>query len=157
MEKATLGCHGWPCHLHFWDLVFTKFWLIVTSLHHIHFNSNVKLCLFYFQLQFPQIIHSWICLYNKLLQIERDSFIPSVGKSLTTVNPQGKKKCLKIFYREKFMCAKLLQLCLILYNPMDCRLLGSSVHGTLQARILEWVTLPSSRGSSWLRDWTYVS
>ena len=34
---------------------------------------------------------------------------------------------------------------------------GSSVHGILQARILEWVAIPFSRGSSWLRDWTWVS
>ena len=35
--------------------------------------------------------------------------------------------------------AKLLQLCLTLCKPMDCSLPGSSVHGILQARILEWV------------------
>ena len=40
---------------------------------------------------------------------------------------------------------------------MDCSLPGSSVHGTLQARILEWVASPFSRGSSWPRDWTQVS
>ena len=34
---------------------------------------------------------------------------------------------------------------------------GSSVHGILQARILEWVTIPFSRGSSWPRDRTQVS
>ena len=34
-------------------------------------------------------------------------------------------------------------------NPMDCSLPGSSVHEILQARILEWVTVPFSRGSSW--------
>ena len=34
---------------------------------------------------------------------------------------------------------------------------GSSVHGILQARILEWVAMPSSRGSSWARNWTSVS
>ena len=38
-------------------------------------------------------------------------------------------------------------------NPMDCSPPGSSVHGILQARILEWVTMPSSRGSSQIRDW----
>ena len=37
------------------------------------------------------------------------------------------------------MCAELLQLCLTLCNPMDCSLPSSSVHGILQARILEWV------------------
>ena len=40
---------------------------------------------------------------------------------------------------------------------MDCSLPGSSVHGILQARILEWVVIPFSKGSSWLRDWTQVS
>ena len=38
------------------------------------------------------------------------------------------------------------QLCLTLCDPMDCGLPGSSVHGVLQARILEWVAIPSSRG-----------
>ena len=36
-------------------------------------------------------------------------------------------------------------------------LLGSSVHGIFQARVLEWVAMSFSRGSSWLRDWTQVS
>ena len=46
------------------------------------------------------------------------------------------------------------QLCLTLCDHMDCSPLGSSVHGILQARTLEWVAIPSSRGSSWRRDWT---
>ena len=40
---------------------------------------------------------------------------------------------------------------------MDCNPPGSSVHGILQARILEWVAIPFSRGSSWPRDRTHVS
>ena len=40
---------------------------------------------------------------------------------------------------------------------MDCSPPGSSVHGILQARILEWVAMPSSKGSPWSRDWTHVS
>ena len=44
-----------------------------------------------------------------------------------------------------------------LCNPMDCRLPGTSVYGILQARILEWVAMPSSRGSSWPSDWTCIS
>ena len=47
-----------------------------------------------------------------------------------------------------YMCAKSLQLCPTLCNPMDYSLPGSSVHGILQARILEWVSMPSSRESS---------
>ena len=38
------------------------------------------------------------------------------------------------------------QSCLTLFDPMDCSPPGSSVHGILQARILEWVSMPSSRG-----------
>ena len=47
------------------------------------------------------------------------------------------------------------QSCLTLCNPMDCCPPGSSVHGILQARILEWVAIPFSRGSSrpWNRTW----
>ena len=49
------------------------------------------------------------------------------------------------------------QSCSTLCNPMDCSLPCSSVHGILQARILEWVAVPISRGSSWLRGWAWVS
>ena len=45
-------------------------------------------------------------------------------------------------------CAKLLQSCPTLCNPTDCSLPGFSVPGILQVRILEWVAMPSSRGSS---------
>ena len=44
------------------------------------------------------------------------------------------------------VCTMLLQSCLALCNPRDCSLPGSSVHRILQARILEWVATPSSRG-----------
>ena len=53
--------------------------------------------------------------------------------------------------------AKWLQSYPILCKPMHCNLPGSSVHGILQARILEWVAMPSCRGSSQLRDQTRVS
>ena len=51
---------------------------------------------------------------------------------------------------------KLLQSCPTLCDPMDCSFPGSSVHGILQARIVEWVAMPSSRGSSQPRDRTHV-
>ena len=53
--------------------------------------------------------------------------------------------------------AKSLQSCATLCDTMDCSPPGSSVHGILQARILEWVAMPSSMVSSWPRDWTCVS
>ena len=46
--------------------------------------------------------------------------------------------------------------CVTLCNPMNCNLPGSSVHGIFQARILEWVAISYSRGSSWPRDGTHV-
>ena len=47
------------------------------------------------------------------------------------------------------VCVKVTQLCLTLCDPMDCSLPGCSVHEILQARILEWVAIPFSRGYSW--------
>ena len=52
---------------------------------------------------------------------------------------------------------KVTQLYLTLCDPMDCSPPGSSIHGILQARILEWVAIPFSRGSSRPRDGTLVS
>ena len=55
------------------------------------------------------------------------------------------------------LCAKLLQSCLTPCDPMDCSPQGFSIHRILQARILDWVVISFSRGSSWPRDWTYIS
>ena len=49
------------------------------------------------------------------------------------------------------------QSCPTLCDPTDCSLPGSSVHGILQARILEWIAIPFSRRTSQPRDWTLVS
>ena len=55
------------------------------------------------------------------------------------------------------MHAKLLQLCPTLRDPLDYSLPGSSINGILQARILEWVAMLSSRVSSPPRNQTHVS
>ena len=55
------------------------------------------------------------------------------------------------------VCAELLQSCPTLCDSTDCSLPGCSVHGILQARTLEWVAMPSSRGSSQSRDRIYLS
>ena len=54
------------------------------------------------------------------------------------------------------LCTQSLQSCPTLFDPMDYNPPCSSVHGILQARILEWVAMPSSRGSSPPGDWTHV-
>ena len=74
-------------------------------------------------------------------------------KSLWTVTTTMKlKRCLLLGRKgmTNLACvhAKSLQSCLTLCNPMDCSPPGSSVHGILRARILEWVVMPFSRGSS---------
>ena len=58
--------------------------------------------------------------------------------------------CVKLF-------SEVAQSCPTLCDPVDCSPPGSSVHRILQARILEWVAISFSRGSSQLRDWTRVS
>ena len=70
---------------------------------------------------------------------------------------KNQNSCKKIFFSSlNLCCAKSLQLYLPLYDPVDCCPPGSSVHGILQARILQWVTMSSSRGSSHPRDQTHL-
>ena len=54
-------------------------------------------------------------------------------------------------------CGMRAQLCLTLCDPVECSPPGSSVHGILQARVLEWVAISFSRGSSPPRDRTSIS
>ena len=56
----------------------------------------------------------------------------------------------------KWKGTEVAQLCPTLCDPMNCSLTGSSLHWILQARILEWVAISFSRGSSWHRDQTQV-
>ena len=89
---------------------------------------------------------------------------PAIGGEVLTAGPPGKsQKILKsrislktIILPSKGMLVLVAQLCPTVCNPMDCIPPGSSVHG-IQARILEWVVISFSRGSSWLRDWTPIS
>ena len=61
----------------------------------------------------------------------------------------------QILQRVGFLhCCCLISVSCLFCDPMDCGLPGSSVHGILQARILEWVAIPFSRGSSPLRGQT---
>ena len=64
---------------------------------------------------------------------------------------------LSFYYLIKWSEVKVTQSRPTLCNPMDCGLPGFSVHGILQARILEWIAIPFSMGSSQLRDQTQLS
>ena len=71
-----------------------------------------------------------------------------------------KKKKFQSYHHIKEVCvwlAKSLQSCPTLCNPMDRSLPGPYVHGILQARILEWLSISSFRGSSQPKDQTWVS
>ena len=57
----------------------------------------------------------------------------------------------------KESCVLVTQACPTLCNPTDCSPPGFSAHGILQARILEWIAIPFSRGTSQPRDWALVS
>ena len=75
----------------------------------------------------------------------------------------GKWKCIHahVFICPASLCflkwGEVAQLCPTLCDPVDCSLLGSSVLGIFKARMLEWVAISFSRGSSHPRDWTQVS
>ena len=98
---------------------------------------------------------SWIC--NVKLRRGR------AGCQVTGRFSIARKQLLQIPHCSRVNClgagtmCLVTQLCPTLYDPMDCSPPGSSVHGILQARILEWVAIPLSRGSSSPRDQTQVS
>ena len=74
----------------------------------------------------------------------------------------GKRSWLSILpglvkQKSRSVKVKVAQSCPTLCDPMDCTLPGSSIHGIFQSRILEWVAISFSRGSSRPRDWTLVS
>ena len=86
----------------------------------------------------------------------KDLYVNSMYKKMyTSHNTKDGREELEI-YSCKFLIlyvkVKVTQSCLTLCDAMDC-----TVHGILQARILEWVAIPFSRGSSQPRDWTQVS
>ena len=84
---------------------------------------------------------------NKSISPSNEHIVSVVGDSVTSslTKPTGS------------VCTKSLRSCLTLCNPMDRNAPGSSVHGILQARILEWVSISFSRGSSLPRDGTSFS
>ena len=80
-------------------------------------------------------------------------WLASSTRQCTTYRNYSKKK--KITSSGN-VCVLVAQSCLTLSDPMDCSSPGSFLHGIFQARILEWVAVSFSRGSSWPRDRTCV-
>ena len=92
------------------------------------------------------------CCHNKLPQTY---WLKATPTYLSVCRPEAWIQRAASFWR--LHCVLVAQLCLTLCDPMDCSTPGSSVHGISQARIPEWVAIPSSRGSSWPRDRAWVS
>ena len=83
--------------------------------------------------------------WNSLSKTKKKKKPPRILKTMLRV---------KLGWNERCMCA---QLCPTLFNTKDCGPPGSSVQGISQARILEWVAISFSRGSSQPRDQTCIS
>ena len=95
------------------------------------------------------------CIYQNICSYCRSSVV------LIAVNLYG-VNVFKLTYFVYIPCmqeseSEVTQSCLILCDPMDCSLRGSSVHGNFHARILEWVAISFSKRSSRPRDQTWVS
>ena len=80
--------------------------------------------------------------------------VTPVANNLILVELSGGKHCLS---HSPLYLRLVAQSCLTLCDSVDCSPPGSSVCGTSQARILEWVAISSSRGSSWCRDQICIS
>ena len=84
-----------------------------------------------------------------------NSVVATGKKQVSFLSNPKEGQCQRMF--KVLVKVLVFQLCPALCNPMDCSLSGFSVHEILQARILEWVPMPSSRRSSQSRDQTQVS
>ena len=91
------------------------------------------------------------CLENPMDRRAWWATVCRVAKSQTQLNQHA---CILVYW---YQFGSVTQSCLTLCDPMHCSLPGNSVHWILQARILEWVAMPFSRGSSQPRDRTHVS
>ena len=87
------------------------------------------------------------------LAFDSPSSAPFIFWLLQTLTPR-RKECLIVSCMGAYSVS---QSCWTLCNPMDGSLPGSSLHGILQARMMEWVAISSSRGSSQPRDGTWIS
>ena len=107
----------------------------------------------------PVMLETWIQSWVRKIPWRREQLLSPVAGVAKSRTRLGDFDFLSDVSSAWLSCmhAKLLQLYLTLLDPIDCSLPGFSVHGILQARILEWFAMPSSRGSSWPKDQTCIS
>ena len=102
----------------------------------------------------------YFLLYNKVnqlyLYIYPLPFDPPIPHHPTLLSHHITQHCLSTMKSESVSCSVMSDLT-PWTDPMDCSPTGSSLHGIFQARILEWVAIPYSKGSSQPRDWIQFS
>ena len=116
------------------------------------------------------VVHGLSCLtvLGDLPRSGIEPLFPELTGGLFTTEPLGKPCFFILLIVSFFLCRSFLvwcvkvkvlvtQLCPTICDPMDYSLPGFSVQGILQARILEWVAISISRGSSWSKNQTWVS
>ena len=96
-------------------------------------------------------ILAWIGFYNELKMGTDSLALPSIDY------PALESEMLLMTCLTNKVVVLVAQSYPTLCDPMDCGLPGSSAHGIFQARILEWIAIPFSRGSSQPRDGTQIS
>ena len=98
------------------------------------------------------------CCLQDIFSISTNSWMTSGMSVISVITlPHNSPNCIYILGLYPKWKVLVTQLCPILYDPIDCSPPGSSVHGISQARILEWVAMPFSKGSSPPVDRTQVS
>ena len=125
-----------------------------------------SLCLYLYSCSANRLIYAtdsiYICSYIYLFFSFWLTSVCTTDSMFFHITPNDSMSFLLVTNIPLYICtacthAKSLQGCLTLYDPMDCSWWGSSIHGILQATILEWITMLSSRGSSQPREWTHIS
>ena len=105
----------------------------------------------YFNLPLSQLLRFWSIL-NDILEAKGNHFADILARSAALKGTSSSQN--SVTGQRKLVVT---QSCLTLFNPMGWSPPGSLVHGILQTRILEWVSVSFSRGSSQPRNWTQVS
>ena len=98
--------------------------------------------------------HGYVVKFKLVVSGSRSKLIMYISHGFL---PETLLKRVKIHPVYRYCYCLIINLCPTLCNPMNCRPPGSSVHRILPARILEWVAISFSRGSSQPRDRTDVS
>ena len=144
-----------PAPAHSSHLLGSFFFFFKASLDYNLFLNSLRQTLCWPVTAFVASLHNlpYLCSQHST----RDSQSTESGMGQGSVSLLNEWLDLFICIANAYTCAQSLQSYQNLCEPTDCSLPGSSVHGILQARKLEWIAMPSSKGSSRSRYRTHVS